>query len=238
MKKIYLLPLAVLFTSILTFAQNVDDNKVSFAYIQLPLKKLDSSIKTYKTLVNHLYKEANKDSLKMLENRQKDELLKYQSEYRIWQDKKAVLDKDYFTKMAAYEKAINAGTAATQPLVPVYPASPIYNPTINVQLHTEITDVDFQKSVSLQGFDQAEGGLIVLIDLYPMRSNKIIERKSGSGAGTKYDYTYQYILPVGITVTTPDGTVLLKQILMDELQNEHLKSFSSQYDYLVWKIDN
>jgi hypothetical protein len=71
-----------------------------------------------------------------------------------------------------------------------------------------------------------------------MRSNKIIERKSGSGAGTKYDYTYQYILPVGITVTTPDGTVLLKQILMDELQNEHLKSFSSQYDYLVWKIDN
>ncbi|MFN5031185.1 MAG: hypothetical protein ACK5FX_03105 [Flavobacteriia bacterium] len=238
MKKIYLLPLAVLFTSILTFAQNVDDNKVSFAYIQLPLKKLDSSIKTYKTLVNHLYKEANKDSLKMLEIRQKDELLKYQSEYRIWQDKKAVLDKDYFTKMAAYEKAINAGTTATQPLVPVYPASPIYNPTINVQLHTEIADVDFQKSVSLQGFDQAEGGLIVLIDLYPMRSNKIVERKSGSGAGTKYDYNYQYILPVGITVTTPDGTVLLKQILMDELQNEHLKSFSSQYDYLVWKIDN
>ena len=88
MKKIYLLPLALLFTSILTYAQNVDDNQVSFAYIQLPLKKLDSSIKTYKTLVNHLYKEANKDSLKMLEIRQKDELLKYQSEYRIWQDKK------------------------------------------------------------------------------------------------------------------------------------------------------
>jgi hypothetical protein len=238
MKKIYLLPLALLFTSILTYAQNVDDNKVSFAYIQLPLKKLDSSIKTYKTLVNHLYKEANKDSLKMLDIRQKDELFKYQSEYRIWQDKKAILDKDYFTKMATYEKALNAGTAATQPLAPIYPTSPIYNPTINVQLHTEIADVDFQKSVSLQGFEQAEGGLIVLIDLYPMRSNKIIERKSGSGAGTKYDYTYQYILPVGITVTTPDGTVLLKQILMDELQNEHLKSFSSQYDYLVWKIDN
>lgn len=238
MKKIYLLPLVFLFTSILTLAQNVDDNKVSFAYVQLPLKKVDSSIKTYKTVVNHLYKESNKDSLKMLEIRQKDELLKYQNEYRIWQDKKAVLDKDYFTKMAAYEKALNAGTSATQPLVPVYPASPIYNPTINVQLHTEIADVDFQKSVSLQGFEQAEGGIIVLIDLYPMRSNKIVERKSGSGTGIKYDYTYQYILPVGITVTTPDGTVLLKQILMDELQNEHLKSFSSQYDYLVWKIDN
>jgi len=238
MKKIYLLPLALLFASILTYAQNVDDNKVSFAYIQLPLKKLDSSIKTYKTLVNHLYKEANKDSLKMLDIRQKDELFKYQSEYRIWQDKKAILDKDYFTKMAAYEKALNAGTAATQPLAPIYPTSPIYNPTINVQLHTEIADVDFQKSVSLQGFEQAEGGIIVLIDLYPMRSNKIVERKSGSGTGIKYDYTYQYILPVGITVTTPDGTVLLKQIVMDELQNEHLKSFSSQYDYLVWKIDN
>lgn len=238
MKKIYLLPLVLLFTSILTLAQNVDDNKVSFAYVQLPLKKVDSSIKTYKTVVNHLYKESNKDSLKMLEIRQKDELLKYQNEYRIWQDKKAVLDKDYFTKMAAYEKALNAGTSATQPLAPIYPSSPIYNPTINVQMHTEIADVDFQKSVNMQGFEQAEGGLVVLIDLYPMRSNKIVERKSGSGTGIKYDYIYQYILPVGITVTTPDGAVLLKQILMDELQNEHLKSFSSHYDYLVWKIDN
>ena len=238
MKKIYFISVALFFTSFLSYAQNVDDNVVSFAYIQLPLKKLDSSIKNYKTIVNHLYKEANKDSLKMADIRQKDELLKYQTEYTIWQGKKDLIDKDYYTKMAAYEKAVNAGTSVTQPLAPIYPNSPVYNPIVNLQLHTEIADVDFQKSVNLQGFEQGEGGLVVLIDLYPMRSNKIIERKSGLGLGMKYEYSYQYILPVGITITTADGTVLLKQVLLDELQNENLKSFSSRYEYLVWKIDN
>ncbi|MEY4603928.1 MAG: hypothetical protein RIT43_1220 [Bacteroidota bacterium] len=222
----------------LVLAQNVDDNKVSFAYIQLPAKKIDPSWKTYKVLFNHLYKDANTDSLKIFEFRKQQELTRYNTEFAVWKQKKDALDKDYFAKMAAYEKAVNAGTAATKPLDPVYPAQPVYNPNLKIQQHSELIESQLNGKVQLQGYDQGENGLIVLIDIYPMRGNKLVERKTGSGASTKYEYLYQYTLPVGLTVTKTDGTVLYKQILLDNERSELINKYASRYEWLLWMVDH
>ena len=219
-------------------AQNVDDNIVNFAYIQLPAKKIDSSWKTYKIIYNHLYKDANNDSLKLLEVRKQQELAKFNAEFAVWKQKKDVLDKDYYTKMAAYEKVVNSGGTATMPVAPIYPVVPVYNPNLIIQQHSELKDTELANKVKLQGYEVGEGGLLVLIDLYPLRGNRIIERKTGSGATTKYEYVYQYTLPVGLTVTTSDGTVLYKEILFDQERNDVINKYASRYEYLAWKIDH
>jgi hypothetical protein len=239
MKKIVLFVLcSLLFVQAESLAQNVDDNKVNFAYIQLPVKKIDSNWKNYKIIFNHLYKDANSDSLKLLEVRKQQDLAKFNAEYAVWKQKKDAIDKDYFTKMAAYEKATNAGTAATKPLDPVYPAAPMYDPNMTVQQHSELKDADLTGKLKLQGYESGDNGLIVLIDLYPLRGNRVIERKTGSGVNTKYEYVYQYTLPVGLTVTSSDGTVLYKEVLFDQERNDVINKYASRYEYLLWKIDH
>lgn len=219
-------------------AQNVDDNKVNFAYIQLPAKKIDNGWKTYKVIYNHLYKDANNDSLKLLEVRKQQELTKFNAEYVVWKQKKDALDKDYYTKMAAYEKVVNNGGTATMPLAPVYPVAPVYDPNMTIQQHTELKDAEMVNKVRLQGYDLGETGLIVLVDLYPLRGNRIVERKTGTSTNTKYEYIYQYTLPVGLTVTTSEGTVLHKEILLDQERSEVINKYASRYEYLLWKIDH
>jgi hypothetical protein len=219
-------------------AQNVDDNKVNFAYIQLPAQKINPSWKTYKVIYNHLYKDANNDSLKMLDVRRKQELAKFNAEYVVWKQKKDIIDKEYYAKMAVYEKTINAGGTATIPLAPVFPPPPVYDPNLSIQQHSELKDTELGSRVNLQGYELKDGGLRVLIDIYPLRGNKIIERKTGSGSTTKYEYVYQYILPIGMSVTTSDGTVLFKEILFDNERNVMINKFASRYEYLSWKIDN
>jgi hypothetical protein len=219
-------------------AQNVDDNKVSFTFIQLPAIKIDPSLKTFKVIFNHLYRDANKDSLNLLEVRKQQQLIKYNAEYAIWKQKKDALDKDYFAKMAVYEKAVNSGTAATKPLEPVYPLQPSFNPNLNIQQHTELRENDLNGKVQLQGYDPGDNGLLVLVDIYPMRGNRLVERRTGSGATTKYEFLYQYTLPLGITVTKTDGTVLHKQILLDNERSELISKYSSRYEWLLWLIDH
>ena len=58
-------------------AQNINDNKVSFDYIQLPLIKVRDTYKTYETRVEHAYLESNKDSLTMQELRKQ----RYETEF-------------------------------------------------------------------------------------------------------------------------------------------------------------
>ncbi|MCE2710976.1 MAG: hypothetical protein LW688_00365 [Cryomorphaceae bacterium] len=219
-------------------AQNIDDNKVNFSYIQLPAKKIDSSWKTFKVLYNHLYKDANNDSLKIFDARKQQELTKYNADFAVWKQKKDALDKDYFTKMAAYEKSVNSGAAATKPTDPIYPVQPVYNPNMKILQHSELLENQLTGKVQMQGYDSGDNGLLVLIDIYPMRGNKLVERKTGSGASTKYEFLYQYILPIGLTVTKTDGTVLYKQILLDNERSELINKYSSRYEWLLWMVDH
>ena len=57
MKTILTLCLFIGFISVVC-AQNIDDNKVNFKYIQLPLQKVNPLFSNYEVRVNHLYKKS------------------------------------------------------------------------------------------------------------------------------------------------------------------------------------
>lgn len=237
MKKITTL-LVILSAFFGALAQNVDDNKVNFSYIQLPNQKVNPMFKTYEVRVNHIYKTANNDSLTIYNARKEAAQKAYDLQFATWTEQKKTIEKTYLAQMAAYEKATNAGTPATLPANPVYPAAPVLSSMDNVKLHGEITDTDVSNSIVLQGFEKGLGGSIITVDIYPIRSVKIIETKTGTGASTKYEYKCQYILPMEITFETPTDGKLYKKILFDNIQNYGMKSYASKFEYQAWLIDN
>jgi hypothetical protein len=237
MKKITLLLLAFM-TIGSSFAQNIDDNKVNFPYIQLPYKKINPIFTTYEVRVNHSYKNANNDSLTVYNARKEAAQKAYDVQYNTWLEQKKVIDRTYLTQMAQYEKNVNSGVAATVPTNPVYPPAPVFPVMEKIRLHSELADADVSNSVVLQGYEKGLGGSIVMVDIHPIRSVKIIETKTGSGAATKYEYKCQYILPVELTVESPTDGQLYKKILFDNVQNYTMKSYPSKYEYMVWAMDN
>jgi len=101
-----------------------------------------------------------------------------------------------------------------------------------------LNDTDISNEVVLQGYEKGLGGSIVTVDIHPIRSVKIIETKTGSGASTKYEYKCQYILPVELIVESPTDGQMYKKILFDNIQNYTMKSYPSKYEYMVWAMDN
>lgn len=219
-------------------AQNIDDNKVNFPYIQLPLQKINPAFKTYEVRVNHIYKAANNDSVTVYNVRKEATQKAYEFQYAAWLEQKKVVDRTYLMQMAQYEKTINSGVAATMPPAPVYPLLPVFNQLEKIKLNTELTDVEVNNTITLQGFEKGLGGSIVTIDIHPIRSVKIIETKSGTGATTKYEYKCQYILPIQLTFETPTDGKLYSKILNDNIQYFTMKSYSSKYEYQAWYMDN
>ena len=76
--KITLLLAIGLFSIATINAQNINDNKVSFSYTQLPLIKIDEAFNTYEVRVQHGYQQANQDSLQFFQLRQQAALENYE----------------------------------------------------------------------------------------------------------------------------------------------------------------
>lgn len=234
----FALLLLIVSIATLTFSQNIDDNKVSFQYIQLPLQKINPKFTTYEVRVSHLYKTANNDSLTVYNSRKETAQKTYELQYAAWVEQKKVLERNYLTQMATYEKNTNSGLPATMPTSPVYPAAPLLMNVEKIKTHSDISDADVSNAINLQGFEKGLGGFIVSVNIHPIRGLKIIETKTGTGATTKYEYKCQYILPVELIVETPTEGQLYKRILFDNVQNYTMKSYASKYEYQLWYLEN
>jgi hypothetical protein len=221
-----------------SIAQNIDDNNITFGYVQLPLQKLSTAISSYEIRVVHSYKSANEDSLKVFQQRKELVEKNYRSQYDLWLTQKKNIDKQYYAQLAQYEKNVNAGIAATVPAAPIYPASPLYIPVEAPRMHTDISDTEVGSTIDIKGFTKALGGAILTIDILPIRDIRIIETKSGSGASVRYEYRCQYILPVDVSFDTPTDGSRLKKRLFDVVQFETMRTYNSRWEYLSWLADN
>ena len=105
-----------------SFGQNVTENKVSFNYIQLPTNPISEDYTTFNVIVERKYEQANEDSLQAYQVRLEQATLQYEAELNAWKEQRKVVLRDYYTKMAAWQKQVNAGnTAAQKPTDPIIP---------------------------------------------------------------------------------------------------------------------
>jgi len=237
MKKILLL-IAVLIAG-LTFGQNVQDQKVSFKYIQLPSNPIAKGISNY-NLVTDLsgYVKSNEDSMSVYQNK----LSTFEAEFATWLEDKKRVDKLYLMELAKWERAVNAtvspAVAPVMPIKPPYANQPVKE-EIRLPLLTEdVTEVQTNSSINLEGYTKGEGGAIVTLAILGFQNASITVKKTGTGAATKYKYTSSCKMPVKVTIEVPGEGVILSETVNDNLQTSVIKSYDNQYEHQVWLIDN
>ena len=236
MRKILLFGLSLIICTCLN-AQNINDNKVSFSYIQLPLIKIDDGLTKYEVRVSHAYLDANKDSLALHETRKTTAQESFDRALLTYQNTCAAIKRNYLTNMARWEKQTNAGVTTSEgfplpkPVYPVYPTPPVY-PTIEVpRLHKDYDEEIVKRAINIEGFESGLGGSILSLNLLPIRNVRIIKTRKGSGAATKYQYKCEYILPVELKLETPTQGPILERVLFQE------KKIATQF-FLPMKFSN
>lgn len=241
MKKVLLIALVINLAFPL-ISQNIEDNKVSFTFIQLPYQKIDDAFKTYEIRATHSYQIANQDSIALTEMRNKAALDYFYIQLKSYQVKKDSLDIIYLQQMANWEKAVNSVPTGTtpppQPMPPVYPEAPKYPELKNVRLHSDYPNENFNKAVKLDGFQEGLGGVLINLELYPISNIQIISNKKGSGSSTKYEYSCRYTLPVKITLESPTQGTMLSEIIGQSAQIYKLQDFSSKYEFELYMKKN
>ena len=237
MKKI-LLPIALLIGG-LTFGQNVQDQRVSFKYIQLPTNPIPKDISNYNLVVDISgYAKSNEDSMSVYQNK----LSTFEAEFETWLEDKKRVDKLYLMELAKWERTVNAtvspAVAPVMPIKPPYSKQPIKE-DIRLPLLTEdVTESQTNGLIDLEGYTKGEGGAVVKLEILGFQNASIAVKKTGTGAATKYTYTSSCKMPIKVTIEVPGTGIILSETINDNLQTSVIKSYDNQYEHKVWLIDN
>ncbi len=239
-----LLSLGILAFGISANAQNINDNRVNFQYIQLPYMKIDKAFTNYDIVVNHDYRQANEDSIQMKEMIDQVSMDIFMSSMDRYQRQVDSIDRIHLRNMAAWEVSVNAGTtqangqALPQPVRPAYPIAPSYPRFEPANLHPEIQDDLVKNSINIAGFEKGLGGFVVTVNIQPLRDVRIKQTKKGSGSSTKYVYTASYVLPIQLTVESPTQGKLIHMRINDNTQSYSIGEYKSKYDFDLYMKDN
>ncbi len=235
--------LGLLYFSFSGYAQNINDNKVSIAYTQLPLIKIDEAFKKYEVRVEHAYQSANEDSLMLFQARQDAAMQQFERLRIQYQQMRDSLDRQHLRQLSQWEKQTNAGAVGAngQPLPkpnpPMYPEAPIYPNVPQPQLHTAYDETNVQSAMQIQGFEQGLGGCILTITIQPIRDIRILEKRKGSGSSTKYQYTCEYVMPLTVKLESPTQGTLLQTNLFEQKKSYRMQEQKSRYDHQLFMLD-
>ena len=231
----------LLFTalSIVGYAQNVDENRVTFNYIQLPTNPINSQYKTFNVVVERKFEQANEDSLAAYQSRLQQSTMEYEALMADWRERKKAAFRDYYTRMAAWQKLVDAGNAtAVKPADPIVPPQPVQAEVAQPRLHSDVVDDQVSNAISLAGYDRGDGGATITIGVLPLSNVSIKMAKKTSGSKVKYHYTVNYKLPLEIKVEEPSQGVILQTIILNGINNYELAAYDSQYEFDLWWVDN
>lgn len=224
--------------TLVSSAQNVTDNKVSFTYIQLPTNPIDSKYTQFEIVVLKSFENSNQDSLNAYQIKLDNVNTQYETAMNVWKEQKKNVDRNYLMQMAAWEKSTNAGTVSPAPAAPVYPPQPIKTDLPMPMLHEDLAADQVNNMVSIDGFSKGTGGAKITLDFKGIGNIKMVETKTGSGTTTKYSYKADYTMPVEVKIETPSQGVILNTILMNEVRSYGLKDYPSKYEFQLWYLDN
>jgi len=225
-------------------AQNINDNKFSFQYTQLPLIKIDDRFSNYEVRIDHAYQLANEDSTAQY-NARKDAMKNtYDMMMTRYQFMRDSLDRDYLKRLSAWEISVNSGTQAAgattpvQPNPPIYPEPPYLQPVKAPFLHSNMDENAAKGQINIEGYSQGLGGYIVSVKVHPIQFLPVQMQKKGTGASTKYEYKLPYILPVSVKIESPTQGTLIDENLFQTTHYYNLPDQKTSYDYEIYMMDN
>lgn len=221
-----------------TTAQNIQDQRVTFSYIQLPGNPLESGSEEFSVLVTQDFDQRNQDSLDWYDDRLEKVREERQIAMDAWFEEKKKVDKSYYAAMANYEKQIAAGsTTAAKPADPIYGPCPC-TPDPEKPFLTEDVPTDaIADMVKIPGFERSDNGVKITIGFKGFDKGPTKETKSSTG---EYTYSIMYKHPIHVKIEDVNGSVVMDKVLpsSDGFQSFTTQKFKSQYDFKVWWMDN
>lgn len=242
--KTVLLALAFTITGNFVHSQNINDHKISFNYIQLPLMKIDPQFNQYSVIVTHDYEQANRDSTALFAIRQEAAMAVFQENLAQYYREHDSLTRMHLMNLSDWEQKVNSGVknsvgaALPEPVPPIFPTPPEF-PRIEAPiLHSAYTNEEVSQRINLDGYEIGEGQVEVTISIQPIRNIRIISSTKGTGASMKYDYTAKYILPIGLKVNSPTQGILMETTLFESEMTYNMRDQKSKYDHELYMMDN
>ncbi len=236
--KIKLLLLAVGFVAFNAAAQNIQDEKVTYSYIQLPSNPFESGTEKFSVSVTQDFEERNQDSLEWYEQRLEQVRQEREAAMKLWFEEKERIDRSYYEAMAKYEKDVAAGsTTSVKPTDPVYTACPCM-PDPDKPFLTDDIPVDaVSEMIKIPGFERAEGGAKITLGFQGFDKGEITHKKETTG---DIKYTIQYKHPVHVKIEDKDGTVTYDKLHPSTtgFQTFTTQAFKSEYEFKLWWMDN
>ncbi len=226
------------------FGQNINDHKVSFHYVQLPLIKIDPQFEHYNVTIEHAYNQANADSIAQFEAQEMAAMNLFKTEVARYYQQRDSLDKIHLTHLSTWEKNVNAGvtnadgTPLERPTPPQYPMAPSYPNLQAPILHSEYSEDDVQQRIQLAGYEKGSNEIEVTITIHPIRNMRVVTTKKGTGTATTYSYTTRYILPIALKVVSPTQGILVDTTLFETEQSYKMRDQKSQYDHELYMMEN
>lgn len=225
-------------------AQNMNDHKFSFQYIQLPYFHIDDKFTSYDLNVIHNYVNANADSTNLFQIRQDASKAVFESMMQQYMRDRDSITRVHLRNMAAWEKKVNAGTMnadgtpIAQPVAPIYPVPPFYPQVEQPFLHSALDKATVDGKVNIEGYKKGTNGFTVTLTFNPIQIQSPVESKSGTGATIKYTYQMPYSLPIGVRVESPTQGVIFEEILFQGRDFYNLGSYASKYEFDLYYMDN
>jgi len=159
-------------------------------------------------------------------------------------NQKDSLTRSYLKELSIWEQKTNSGvknadgSSLKKPDFPLLPAPPEYPKVDSILYHTALEEDQIKTPIKIEGFKEGLGGVVLTITVHPIQHRNIVERKKGTSSNTKYEYSAQYILPIGIKMESPTQGVLIETMINDGLQSYSLPDQKTQADYQLYLMDN
>ena len=239
-----LLTVAIFCGTSLSFAQNINDHRMTFRYIQLPNIKIDNSFDQYELKVEHDYLLANEDSTALHKMRQDAAIASFHQLSDRYHADRDSLDRSYLQSLSTWEKAVAAGstnadgTPLQKPNPPMYPEPPAYPNIPSPILHSPYDATNINQLVSVEGFEEGMGGIVISIAIQPIQHFPIVKTQKGTGATVKHQYKAPYILPIELKVQSPTQGIILEKTLFTNTMYYNMPDRSSHYDHELYMLDN
>ena len=239
MRNSLLLTVVISLITLSFFGQTVKDYKVSFQYIQLPLKPFNEGVTTYGVVFVNDFEQANEDTLKAYELRLENAKNEQAFLLETWNNDRLRIERIYLSEMSTWEKAVNLGNSTlVQPVKNPQPEYPVLKEVSLPILSEHISENYCDQKINLAGYNKGDAGVVITITHHGLQSSRISKNITGSGAQKKYKYTAHYKMPVDVKIEAPiQGLIYSKTYYSNEM-SELIRDDKSQYDYQLWWIDN
>lgn len=226
------------------FSQNMQDQKVTIKYKQLPLVNINDGSSMYAVAVETPYLQKNQDSLAFYELSKQNYLNEVQASLETWrQQQSGNGDRAYWAQMANYENQVNAGvTNAVMPqpapkapftFSKPYPKAPF--------LLKEINSSSIMAGIKIDGMTQSASAPVKITLVWNgFEKGMIKENKTGTGPTTKYKYDILYRHRVNIKVEVPGKGLVINESLVetDEYKKFTTNEYKTKGDFKLWWFDN